>query len=483
MPPREPPSELPNEVIRAYDIRGTTPDQINSAVAERIGNAFAQWLLDRGAGSMVVGHDTRASSFELYEAAIAGALSAGIDVHGAGLAPTPVIGWAVQREGLGGGLIVTASHNPPEYNGFKLLADGAQPLLPEEIQHVAGHARRVGVEPGTRSEVDAVGPYLDMLKERFGGSGGIRVAIDCGNGATTLTAPPALIASGAQVHAIRRTARPIQADAADPQNPQTMRELARVVRGIGADLGIGWDGDGDRIGVVDDLGRRYEADWLTALLARPLLARCPNAEVLVDLKTSSSAIDDILRHGGQPLTARTGYSFFRRMMREQQLAFGGETSGHLMFGPEYRAGEHAPWIDDGVYAACALLSYLSERGRTLAEEMSEIAPRPISPELRLACPDGQKARVAAQIGDWFADRHGDSQVDRSDGARVTIADGWLHARASNTAPALSLRFEAVDESAYRRLAEQLHTVLARHPAVSGIDQLNEPPTIGPQPLI
>ena len=164
---------------------------------------------------------------------------------------------------------------------------------------------------------------------------------------------------------------------------------------LGADLGIAWDGDGDRIGVLDHLGRRYEADWLTALLARPLLARRPGAEVLLDMKTSSSAIDDIGRRGGQPLSAKTGYSFFRRMMREQRIAFGGETSGHLMFGPEYRAGEHAPWIDDGVYAACALLEYLSETGSTLAEEMSEIEPRPISPELRLPCADAEKARCRA----------------------------------------------------------------------------------------
>ncbi|MCY3734034.1 MAG: hypothetical protein OXG42_07110, partial [Chloroflexi bacterium] len=398
-------------------------------------------------------------------------------------APTPVIGWAVDRDALGGGLVVTASHNPPEFNGFKLLADGAQPLLPEEIQHVADHPRRVAVGPGTRTEIDAVGPYLDMLNERFGGAADIPVAIDCGNGATAVTAPLALLNTGAQLHAIRTAARPLQSDAADPQNPQTMRELARVVRAIGADLGIGWDGDGDRIGVVDHLGRRYEADWLTALLARPILGHCPGTEVLLDLKTSSSAIEDIRRHGGQPLTAKTGYSFFRRMMREQHLVFGGETSGHIMFGPEYRPGEYAPWIDDGVYAACALLSYLSERGRTLAEEMAEIEPRPISPELRLPCPDGEKAMVAEQIGDWFAEHHPDSLIDRIDGARVTVADGWLHARASNTAPVLSLRFEAVDAAAYRRIAEQLHSALSRQPSVSGIDQLNEPPTIGPQLLI
>ncbi|MDE2891089.1 MAG: phosphomannomutase/phosphoglucomutase [Chloroflexota bacterium] len=477
-----PTGEIPPEIVRAYDIRGTTPDQIDSVVAERIGNAFAQWLLDRGAGSMVVGHDMRNTSSELYEAAVAGALAAGIDTCAAGLAPTPVIGWTVDRDCLGGGLIVTASHNPPEFNGFKLLADGAQPLLPEEIQHVAGHPRRVAVAPGSRTEIDAAGPYLDMLNERFRGAADIPVAIDCGNGATAVTAPVALTNTGAQLHAIRTAARPIQSDAADPQNPQTMRELARVVRALSADLGIGWDGDGDRIGVVDHRGRRYEADWLTALLARPMLGRCPGTEVLLDLKTSSSAIDDIRRHGGRPLTARTGYSFFRRMMREQQLAFGGETSGHIMFGPEYRPGEHAPWIDDGLYAACALLSYLAERGRTLAEEMAEIEPRPISPELRLPCPDGQKAAVAGQIGDWFAERHHDALIDRIDGARVTLADGWLHARASNTAPVLSLRFEAVDESAYRRIAEQLHSALSQHPAVSDIEQLHEPPMIGPQPL-
>lgn len=474
---------IPAEIVRAYDLRGTVPDQVNADVAERIGNAFAQWLLDRGATAMVVGHDTRASSSELYEASIAGALSAGIDVEAAGLAPTPVIGWSVEGEGRGGGLVVTASHNPPQFNGFKLLAEGAQPLLPEEIQHVAGHGRRLAVEPGARTEIDAVGPYLDMLAARFGGACNNRVAIDCGNGTTTLTAPQALISTGAQLHAIGATARPVQFDAADPQNPWTMRELARVVVAISADLGIGWDGDGDRIGVLDHLGRRYEADWLTALLARPLLAQRPGSEVLLDMKTSSSVIDDIRRCGGQPLTARTGYSFFRRMMREQRIAFGGETSGHIMFGPEYRPNEHAPWIDDGVYAACALLSYLSERGRTLAEEMAAIEPRPISPELRLSCPDDRKARVAAQIGDWFAEHHGDAQIDRSDGARVALTDGWLHARASNTAPALSLRFEAVDESAYRRIAEQLHAALSQHPSVSGDEQLDEPPTIGPQPLI
>ena len=469
-------------IIRAYDIRGTTPDQVNVSVARRIGHAFAQWLLDRGATSVVIGHDTRATSPELYEAAIDGALGAGIDVQAAGLAPTPVIGWATDLFDQGGGLVVTASHNPAEYNGFKLLADQATPLLPEEIQHVAGHQLRNGDSRGSRHSLDAIGPYLALLNQRFRCDTAIRLAIDCGNGATSLTAPDALIGRGAQVHAIRTTARPSAHLAADPQNPETMRELARLTRTLGADLGIAWDGDGDRIGVLDHLGRRYEADWLTAVLARPLLSQQPGAEVLVDLKTSSSAIMDINRRGGRAVTARTGYSFFRRLMREQQIAFGGETSGHIMFGPNYRAGEHAPWIDDGVYAACALLEHLADTGRTLAEEMSEIEARPISPELRLPCADREKADVARVIGDWFAERHPDAEIDRSDGSRVLLAEGWLHARASNTAPALSLRFEAVDERSYRRLAEQLQSALQGQPAVLLGEELDAPPIIGPQLL-
>ena len=477
-----PSREIPSEIVRAYDIRGTTPEQVNANVAEQIGNAFAEWLLDRGAGSMVIGHDTRATSPELYEAAVGGALEAGIDVQAAGLAPTPVIGWSVERDGLGGGLIVTASHNPPEYNGFKLLGEEATPLLPEEIRHVAGHDSRTSSSRGRRHSFDPIGPYLKLLNQRFRRDTGIRVAIDCGNGATALTAPSALLDRGAQVHALRATPRPSPHLAADPQNPETMRELARVTRTLGADLGISWDGDGDRIGVVDQLGRRYEADWLTAVLARPLIKGQPGAEVLVDLKTSSSAINDIERRGGRPVPARTGYSFFRRLMREQQIAFGGETSGHIMFGPEYRPGEHAPWIDDGVYAACALLEYLSDTGSTLADEMSQIEARPISPELRLPCADQEKADVARAIGDWFAERFPDAEIDRSDGARVHLADGWLHARGSNTAPALSLRFEAVDEASYRRIAEQIRTALRGHQAVANVDDIEAPPITGPQLL-
>ena len=474
----------PDAIVRAYDIRGTTPDQINPAIAEQLGRAFAQWLADRGATSLLIAHDTRATSPALYAAAISGALSAGLNVHAVGLAPTPVAGWEVDRAQLSGGMIVTASHNPPEYNGFKLLAESAQPLLPEEIREVAELTSQTTTSAarGRRIDRDAINPYLDMLRSRFSDVTDVRAAIDCGSGTTALTAPLALRDSGAQLHAIHSTPMPVRELAADPQNPETMHELARTVRALDADIGIAWDGDGDRIGVLDHLGRRYEADWLTAVLARPLLHRRSGAAVLLDMKTSSSVIEDIECRGGRPLTTRTGYSFFRRQMREQQIAFGGETSGHLMFGPDYRDGEHAPFIDDGVYAACALLDYLAKTGRSLAEEMSEIQPRPISPELRLPCPDSDKHRIADAIATLFHVKHQFAVVNRDDGARIQLEHGWAHARASNTAPALSLRFEAVDQRSYRELAEQLYDALRQHPEVEQTDSILAEPTIGPQLL-
>ena len=473
----------PASIVRAYDIRGVVPDQIDESVVRRIGQGFGQWLRARGDRSAVVGRDARVSSPTLYEAAIEGLRLSGIDVHAAGLAPTPVIGWAVDRMRLGGGLIVTASHNPPQFNGCKLLAEGAAPLLPEELETVAFAPLRASTVRGRRFEIDSIAPYLDMLWQRFGRTTDIVAAIDPGNGVTGLTAPQALLAAGARLHAIRATPRPLTGVAADPQDPATLRPLASVTRALDAALGIAWDGDGDRIGVLDDLGRRYEADWLTAVLARPMIARRPGASVLLDQKSSSSVVDDIRQRGGEPLLSRTGYSFFRHRMREQGLDFGGETSGHIMFGPDYRAGEHAPWIDDGVYAACSLLAYLSARGHTLAEEMAQIEPRPISPELRLPCPDERKASIADAVGDWFAERNPGSIIDPSDGARVQLSDGWLHARASNTAPALSLRFEATSEAAYRELAEQIQAALAQHQIVAGVDQIDAPPTVGPQPII
>ena len=474
-------TEIPPEIVRAYDIRGTVPDQLSEAVARAVGNRFGAWLRDRGADGAVVARDPRGSSPALCAAAVEGLRAAGMRVHTAGLAPTPVAAWAAAQLGRGtAAMVVTASHNPPRFNGFKLVGPDAEPLLPEDIQAVARGRAAGSPEVGAVGEIDAVGRWLEMAASRFCGSAaGLRIAVDPGNGAASITGPAALRAAGASVHAINAVPRPDAPNhVADPQDAGTLRPLARLVRAQRLDLGIAWDGDGDRIGVLDHLGRRYEADWLAAVLARPHLARNPGARILLDAKSSASVFENIAAHGGSPVTARTGYSFFRRRMRGEDIQFGGETSGHVMFGPRYAAGEPYPYLDDGVYAALALARFLAA-GAGLAEQMSEIRPRPISPELRLPCPDERKAAIASAIGDAFEPEH---EVIREDGARIIFPDGWAHARPSNTAPALSIRLEADDEAAYARIAEQLSEALEAHPEVGEADQLASPPVVGPQPL-
>ncbi len=474
----------PRHTIRAYDIRGLAPEEIDAAAAAHIGAGFAAWLRAQGGGTVAIGHDARATSSGLYEAAIAGLRGAGAAVTALGLCPTPVVGWAVDALGLGGGMIVTASHNPPEYNGFKLLGPAAVPLRSEEVAAAARGAERAAARRAARRDLDIVPDYLEMLESRFGGAqagaAGLRVAVDPGNGVVSRSGPRAVAACGARTYAIHHTILPEGAHLADPQEPGTMVDLARSVATLGLDLGIAWDADGDRIGVVDERGRRYEADWLTALLARPLLARRPGAAILFDAKASRSAIEDAAAHGGRPRVAPTGYPRFRRRMRAEQIAFGGETSGHLMFGPRYLAAEHYPWLDDGVYAACALLTWLGRAECSLAEAAASIEPRPVSPELRLPCPDGEKAAVAAAIGEHFAPRFA---VERSDGARIDFGDGWAHARSSNTAPALSLRFEADNAAAYQRIQEELLAALEAHPGVGARERIAAPPSCGPQPLL
>ena len=475
---------LPRQIFRAYDIRGLAPAEIDPSVAQRIGAAFGGWLSQQGATAAAIGHDTRATSPALYEAAIDGLRRAGLHVHAAGLAPTPVVGWTIDRLKADGGLMVTASHNPPEFNGFKLLGAEAAPLLPDEIAAVAYLAEASAPSPpsapGKRTEIDAVTPYLDLLARRFNQAAGLRIGVDPGNGATCLTGPAALQTAGATVHALHSIPRPGAPNHnADPQDPDTMRSLARAVRTLGLDCGIAWDGDGDRIGILDHRGRRYEADWLTALLARPLLDRQPRSPILLDRKTSTSAAEYITAHGGRPLFERTGYSFVRRRMRAERIAFAGETSGHIMFGPDYRPNEHYPWLDDGVYAACALTDLLARSERSLAGHFSEFRSRPISPELRLPCPDDRKTAIAQAIGDHF-ETHQHTQVERADGARISFPGGWAHARPSNTAPVLSLRFETDDETTYQQIAEQLHEALSQHKEVRELEHLTAPPTIGPQ---
>ena len=236
-----------------------------------------------------------------------------------------------------------------------------------------------------------------------------------------------------------------------------MQDLAARVLAEGADLGFAWDGDGDRVGLVDEHGLRYDPDWIAALLARDVLSRHPGARILMDLKSSRSPIDDVRSHGGEPVLARTGYSLFRRQMRDEQILFGGEASGHMIFAEDY------PYLDDGVYAACAIARIVSQEERPLSAHFAAMRRYVTSNEIKLPCPDTHKFRIAAAIADAFRGRYEMVEVD---GARVEFDDGWFHLRASNTTPDLSLRMEAESRERYDAVRDLVWEALAAHPEVS-----------------
>ena len=448
-------------IFRACDIRGVAGEDFTPAVVERIGRAYATYLLRRppspprsdGTGSpsppgdlhplaVAVGRDSRPSSQALYESVIAGLRATGVDVIAVGLAPSPLLSFAAAAWQLDGGISITASHNPVRFNGAKLLEARGLPLSPEAIQEVAALAQSNDFEHGRGAlvERDPKPDYLALLRHRFAIARPLTVVADPGNAVATLTGPDALRAIGCRVIGLyTELLDGFPNHIADPQEPASMKDLSAAVAEHGADFGVAWDGDGDRIGVTDEHGLRYEADWLVALLARDLLSRHPRASVLVDLKTSLGPIQDIRAHGGRPLLSLTGFSLLRRSMQEESILFGGEASGHIFFAEDYYG------IDDGVYAACALAHFLAADPRPLSAHFASIRRFVTSPEIKLPCSDHAKFRIAQAIAQHFAPGF---PVLTIDGARVDFGDGWALIRGSNTNPYLSVRLEAESRPRY-----------------------------------
>ena len=444
-------------------MRGVAGEDLTPPVAYRTARAHGTFLRRRfQATSVVVGRDSRPSSPGLYEAVLRGLGECGLAVTTIGLTPSPLLYFALHHWGLHGGIMVTASHNPVQFNGLKLLREEAMPLLPDEIQEVwriaeAQDYEAAVVDPPAPVERDPGPDYLSMLRRRFKLERPLTIVADPGNGVATLTGPAALQALGADVVGLyTELLEGFPNHLPDPQEPGSMRDLAARVVAEGADLGVAWDGDGDRVGLVDETGRRYDPDWIAALLARDVLARHPGARILMDLKSSRSPIDDVRAHGGEPVLAPTGYSIFRRRMRDEGILFGGEASGHMIFAEDY------PYLDDGVFAACAIARIVSQEARPLSAHFAAMRRYVTSTEIKLPCADADKFRVAGAIADAFRGRFEMTEVD---GARVEFPDGWFHLRASNTNPYLSLRIEAETRDRYDAIRALVWEALAAHPEV------------------
>ncbi len=450
------------EIFREYDVRGVVGRDLDAEASEVLARAFGTYLRAAGVRRAVIGHDNRASSPDLYAAAIRGLRAAGCDVVAIGLAITPMLYFALHHLRIDGGMMVTASHNPPEFNGFK-LACGPGTLYGPQIQQVreiaeSGEMRRGAGGLAARAILPA---YAATLEERIRlGPRRLRVALDCGSGTAGAFAPDILRRWGCEVLPLYCEPDPaFPHHHPDPVEPRNLTDLIRLVRDARADLGIGLDGDGDRIGVVDDAGRILWGDLLMALFWREVLAAHPGATALVEVKCSQALIDEIRRLGGKPEFTRTGHSLIKARMREIGAVFTGEMSGHLFFADEYYG------YDDAVYAAGRLLRLLSHSPRPLSALTADLPRYHATPEIRVACPDDRKFEVVADLVREFRGRY---EVIDIDGARVVFPDGWALVRASNTQPVLVVRAEGTTPEALARAKAVMEEALRRHPEVAPV---------------
>lgn len=424
-------------VFRAYDIRGLVDTDFTGDWVERLGKACGLYFLQRGQRSAVVGRDCRPSSPAFLEALTRGLTSVGVDVISIGMVPTPALYFAVKHLNRQAGVMITASHNPPQYNGFKIWS-GPTTIHGEAIQDVwrimsAGEFPAPEHGAGVASEHDILPAYKEAILARAKLSKPIKVVVDGGNGSGGEVLADILDTMGADV--TRLFCEPdgtFPNHHPDPIVEDNMRALMAKVREMGADLGIGLDGDADRLGAVDANGRLLNGDELLAIYARDLLERQPGALVMGDVKCSDRLFNDIRQRGGNPQMCVTGHSVVKAKMQETGAPLAGELSGHMFFAENWYG------FDDALYGAARLLDILSR----LAEPLTQLPGWPAAfstREVQLACPDKHKFAVVKKAQEFFGQRY---PMNAIDGARVTFPHGWGLVRASNTQPVLVLRFEA-----------------------------------------
>ena len=431
------------EVFRTYDIRGLVDKDFDEEWVELLGKACGTYFKQNGYDKAVVGHDCRHTS-PGYQAALARGLnSTGVDVVTLGLVPTPVFYYAAKVLGLGGGVMVTASHNPPEFNGFKVWL-GETTAHSEQIQDVFKimEAGDFATGSGSVEEMDIVPQYLDELAKQVKLSKPIKVVVDGGNGTGGEVTAELLRRVGAEV--VCQFCEPdgdFPNHHPDPVVEKYMTQLQDRVKAEGAVCGIGLDGDNDRIGVVDENGTLMFGDQLLAIYARKVLKQHPGATIIGEVKCSHLLYKDVEKHGGDPLMWKTGHSLIKAKMKETGSKLAGEMSGHMFFADRYYG------FDDATYAAMRLVEILDAEDTPLSQMLADWPVTFNTPEIRLDCPEAIKAKVVAKAQEYFPQHY---EVSLVDGARVLFPDGWALVRSSNTQPVLVLRFEAESPE---RLAE------------------------------
>ncbi|MGI6251887.1 MAG: phosphomannomutase/phosphoglucomutase [Aminivibrio sp.] len=438
-------------IFREYDIRGIADTDLTDPVVEAVGKAFGTWLCRRGVKKVSVGGDVRVSTPRIERAAIKGLRWAGIDVVRLGMVTTPILYWSVPGLSLGGGLMITGSHNPMDMNGLKLSL-GTSTLYGDEIREllrmILEDDLEKGVREGSVEDEDISERYLEMLKSKIKlGPKKLKVVADSGNGTAGLHIRTFLESIGCEtVSLFEEPDGTFPNHHPDPQKRENLEALMDRVVQEKADLGIAFDGDADRLGVVDEKGQMVWGDILMALYWREILPEKPGAEAIVEVKCSQSLIDEVVRLGGKPLFWKSGHSLIKAKMKEIDAVFAGELSGHFFFADEYYG------FDDSFYAAGRLLRTLSNSEETLSRMLSSIPAYPSTAEIRVDCPDGEKFGVVEAIRDKALKDHEAVTVD---GVRILYPDGWGLIRASNTQPVIVTRCEGRTEEALEAIASDV----------------------------
>ena len=443
---------LKSGIFREYDIRGVADTELASADVADLGRGLGT-LLQRKSGRRInIGRDCRLSSVRLHEALLEGLIASGCEVTDIGVAPTPLLYYSAVHLEADGAVMITGSHNPSEFNGFKTVR-GSGTIHGEEIQEVRRliETRDFMSGHGSHRMVDVISPYLGEIAGQFKFERPVKVVADAGNG----TAGPVMHQLFKRLNC-EVTELFFDMDGRfpnhhpDPTVPANLKALQEAVHTQKADLGIAFDGDADRIGAIDENGEVIYGDMLLLIYGREILTRKPGATFIGEVKCSQVLYDELKRLGGNPIMYRTGHSLIKAKMKQEHAELAGEMSGHMFFADRYFG------YDDALYAACRLIEIVSQSGQPLSAQFAGLPKMVSTPEIRVDCPDETKFQVAERMAAHFRQTH---KVIEIDGVRVLFDHGWGLVRASNTQPVLVLRFEAEDENLLEKYRAEVEGIL------------------------
>jgi len=438
-----------NAIFREYDIRGNVERDLTDDVVKDIARAFGAYMVERGKKNASISRDCRLSSDHLRDVVIEGMVESGLDVIDIGVKPTPLFYYSLFNLDVDGGIMITGSHNPGDQNGFK-VAFGKATLFGEEIQYirkVIEEKRFVSGKGSVKEYTTIVADYYDFLRNNIKLNKKLKVVLDAGNGTGGVVALPIMKEMGQDV-----TCLYCDMDGRfpnhhpDPTVEKNIAVLKQTVLETQADIGVGYDGDADRIGVIDNEGNIIWGDYLMVIFARDILKTRKGATIVSEVKCSKNLYEEIEKNGGKPIMWKAGHSLIKQKMKETGALLGGEMSGHIFFADKFFG------YDDAIYASLRLLEIMGNNNKPLSEYLKDLPKLYSTPEIRIDCPDNVKFQVVKRLTEYYKSKY---KVIDIDGVRAVFNDGWGLVRPSNTGPILVLRFEAESEDALERIQKMV----------------------------